>query len=294
LITPEENEVIVPAPYWVSYPDMVTLAGGHPVIVETHADNGYILSPQTLEAAITPRTKVLILCSPSNPTGAVYTKQQLESLAAVLERYPSIQVISDEIYEHLTFDQLKHVSFASISPNMFERTCTINGLSKGYVMTGFRVGYIAAGNRSIAAMCNKIQGQTTSCCSSISQHAALAALTQLPPTFQQDLRNALTNTRQLLLDGLSAIPDLRFTKPQGAFYVLVDVSAYYGRKTAQGKIITDSESLCMYLLEQHGVAVVPGSALGAPRTLRISYASSDDIVQKGVAAIKKGLEALTR
>ena len=339
-----EDEVLIPSPYWVSYPDMATLVGGRPVIVETRADQGWILTAQQLEQAITPRTKVLILCSPSNPTGAVYTLQQLQALAQVLERHPNIHVLSDEIYEHLLFSSSSaanapaavavHHSFAGVSPSMFRRTVTINGFSKGYVMTGFRVGYIACGNTELTRLANKVQGQVTSCASSLSQHAALAALTKLGPEFRASLVHTLSVTRGLLLQALRAIPNLSFVEPQGAFYVLIDCSAYFGGKGKDGRIIQDryapvhnaqapvavakamrmgarrtehsrslvrscsvcvlcSDSLCVYLLEQYRVALVPGSAFGAPNCLRISYASSDEIVMAGVKAISSALQEIT-
>ena len=177
---------------------------------------------------------------------------------------------------------------------MFQRTVTINGLSKGYVMTGFRVGYLAAGNTAIAARVNKVQGQITSCSSSISQYAAIAALTQLPPEFRTSLRATLAQTRDVLLRALRDIPRVHFLEPQGAFYVLLDVSAYFGSRTAAGHLIADSDALCLYLLEQHTVALVPGSAFGAPKCLRISYASSDNIVLQGADKLKKGLMELTQ
>jgi len=239
LLTPQENEVVIPAPYWVSYPDIVTLVGGKPVIVQTTAAQGYILSAAQLEAAITPRTKLLILCSPSNPTGAVYTRQQLQALVEVLEKHPRVQVISDEIYEHLLFEGAVHTSIAALSPGMFARTVTINGFSKGYVMTGFRVGFVAAGNATVAEMCAKVQGQITSCASSLSQHAALAALTALPDSFRTGLVATLSQTRTLLLDALRSIPRLPFLEPRGAFYVLLDCSAYFGTKGTDGRTISD-------------------------------------------------------
>jgi aspartate/methionine/tyrosine aminotransferase len=238
LLTPEQNEVIIPAPFWVSYPDMVQLAGGAPKIVTTTPEEGYVLSAQKLEAAITSRTKILILCSPSNPTGVVYTREQLMALVSVLERHPQVHVLSDEIYEHLLFDGAKHFSFASLSSSMFARTITVNGMSKGYVMTGFRVGFVAASSEIISRI-NKVQGQITSCASSISQHAALAALTKLPASFRSDLVATLTQTRSLLLAALRDIPRLHFLQPNGAFYVLVDVHEYFGAKGKGGKEIND-------------------------------------------------------
>jgi aspartate/glutamate/aspartate-prephenate aminotransferase len=295
LLTPEENEVLIPSPYWVSYPDIVRLVGGKPVIVPTSAAEGYILSADKLRQAITPRTKLLILCSPSNPTGAVYSKAQLQALANVLEEFPRVHVLSDEIYEHLLFgESTRHHSFASLSDAMFRRTLTINGMSKGYVMTGFRVGYVATGNSDIAARINKVQGQVTSCASSISQHAALAALTKLEPEFRTGLVATLSQTRNLLLAALRSIPHVSFVEPQGAFYVLLDVHKYFGTNGTDGRAIPDSDALCMYLLEVYHVALVPGSAFGAPECLRISYASSDDIVLAGADALKRGLSELTR
>ena len=292
LVTPAHNEVIVIAPFWVSYPDMVTLVGGSPRIVTTTSAEGWVLSAAKLEAAITPRTKVLILCSPSNPTGVVYTKQQLMALVAVLERHPHVHVLSDEIYDSLLFDGAVHYSFASlVSPSLFKRTHTINGFSKSFAMTGFRVGYLASGDVEVARAANKIQGQITSCASSVSQHAAIAAL-QLGPEFRTNLVSTLAVTRGLLLQALRSIPRLSFQEPQGAFYVLLDVSAYFGSEGRDGRRIKNSDDLCMYLLDQYKVALVPGSAFGAPDCLRISYASSDEIVVAGAKAIKSALEEL--
>jgi exosome complex component RRP43 len=234
LVPGSEDEVIIPAPYWVSYPDMVTLLNGRPVIVDTQA-TACVLTPEQLEAAITPRTKVLILCTPSNPTGVVYTRDQLSALARVLDRHPQVLVLSDEIYEHLVFAGATHTSFASL-PQMASRTLTINGFSKGYVMTGFRVGYLAA-PIELVRMCVKIQGQVTSCSSSISQHAALAALTQLPASCRTELVASLDKTRQLLLAELAQIPEVSFQTPTGAFYVMVRVDQYFGRKTEQGRVV---------------------------------------------------------
>ena len=286
----EGDEVVIPAPYWVSYPDMCVLSGSRPVIVETSAASGFIMSAQQLRAAMTERTKLLILCSPSNPTGGVYSRAELQALADVLAEYPRCWVISDEIYEHLLFDGATHASFASL-PGMRSRTITVNGFSKCYSMTGFRLGYVAAPSH-VAALCNKVQGQITSCASSISQHAGIAALTMDSAAFSRNMCDRLLAKRDMVLSVLRSIPDVTLSTPKGAFYAMPDVSAYFGRYNRAGERVSSSDDVCVWLLREYKVALVPGSAFGAPRTVRISYASDESEVRAGVTGLKKCLEEL--
>lgn len=283
-----EDEVLIPAPYWVSYPEMVRLAGATPVILPTSVETGYRLTPEQLEAAITERTRLLILCSPSNPTGTVYTPEELEALADVLRRHEHVYVLSDEIYEYILFDA-KHVSFASL-PGMKERTITVNGFSKGFAMTGWRLGYLAA-ERPIVKAAAKVQSQFTSAPCSISQKAGLAAL-QMDKGPIREMVAAFRQRRDFVLERLQAIDGITCPKPEGAFYLFPQVSAFYGRRTPDGQTITDSESLCLYLLEQCHVALVPGQAFGDPNGVRISYAASMENLAEAMRRIEAGLAAL--
>lgn len=272
-------------------------------MVHTSAANQYLLTAEELEKAITPRTRVLILNSPNNPTGAVYSLEQLQALVEVLAHHPNIWVISDELYEHLVFDGVKHTSIATLSsttiPNyhMKDHTLVVNGFSKGYVMTGFRLGWIA-GPSSCITQLNKIQGQITSAPSTISQWAALEALKSCRKDdangYLTVVRNTILHLRAVLLAELSHIPHLSFTKPLGAFYLLVDVSFYYGSLTPTGQVIGDADSLCVYLLDQYKVALVPGSAFGAPNCIRFAYASSEENVKAGSKALKECLASLNK
>ena len=286
----EGDEVVIPAPYWVSYPDMCVLSGSHPVIVDTTASGGFIMSAQQLRGAMTERSKLLILCSPSNPTGGVYTRDELQALADVLADYPRCWVISDEIYEHLLFDGATHTSFASLS-GMRDRTVTVNGFSKCYSMTGFRLGYIAA-PLQVAQLCNKVQGQITSCASSISQHAGIAALAMDSAEFTRSMCERLRAKRDLVVSVLRSTAAVTLTTPKGAFYAMPDISAYFGRYTRAGERLSSSDDVCVWLLSEYKVALVPGSAFGAPRTVRISYASEESEVRAGVMGLKQCLEEL--
>ncbi len=283
-----EDEVLIPTPYWVSYPEMVRLAGATPVVLPTSVETGYRLTPEQLEAAITERTRLLILCSPSNPTGTVYTPEELEALAEVLRRHEHVYVLSDEIYEYILFDA-QHVSFASL-PGMKARTITVNGFSKGFAMTGWRLGYLAA-ERSIVNAVAKVQSQLTSAPCSISQKAGLAAL-QMDKKPIQEMVAAFRQRRDFMLARLQAIEGIACPKPEGAFYLFPQVSAFYGRRTPDGQPITDSESLCLYLLEQCHVALVPGQAFGDPNGVRISYAASMENLVEAMRRIEAGLSAL--
>ncbi|CAM3231314.1 pyridoxal phosphate-dependent aminotransferase [Rhodothermus bifroesti] len=282
------DEVLIPAPYWVSYPEMVRLAGAEPVILSTSVETGYRITPEALEAAITERTRLLILCSPSNPTGTVYTPEELEALAEVLRRHEHVYVLSDEIYEYIVFDA-EHVSFARL-PGMKERTITVNGFSKSFAMTGWRLGYLAA-ELPIVKAAAKVQSQFTSAPCSISQKAGLAAL-QMDKGPIQEMVAAFRQRRDFLLQQLGSMEGITCPKPEGAFYLFPQVSAFYGRRTPEGQAITDSESLCMYLLEQCHVALVPGQAFGDPNGVRISYAASMEDLAEAMRRIEAGLKAL--
>ncbi len=283
------DEVLIPAPYWVSYPEMVVYAGATARPIPTTAESQYRVSPAQLEAAITPHTRLLILCSPSNPTGSVYPREELEALAEVLRRHPEVYLISDEIYEKVLFDA-EHVSFASL-PGMYDRTVTVNGFSKAYAMTGWRLGYLAA-PEWIAKAAAKIQSQTTSAPCHITQRAGMAAL-DLPDAALEDMIAAFRSRRDYLLDEFGQLAGVQCPKPEGAFYLFPDVSAYYGKITPEGTRISGSEDLCMYLLESWHVALVPGNAFGDDNGVRISYAASMENLQEAIRRIREGLGALS-
>lgn len=281
------DEVIIPAPYWVSYVDMVTLCEGKNVIIETGLDQEFKITPEQLEAAITPRTKLLILCSPSNPTGSMYTAAELEGLAAVLRKHPDVFVMSDEIYDMITYGQ-PHASMAQIA-DMKERVVLCNGMSKGFAMTGWRAGYIAA-PLAIAKACSKLQGQMTSGISTITQAACIAALTQSDEPSKQ-MTAEFKRRRDMMLGLLAEIPGIKTTTPPGAFYIFPEVSAYFG-KSFNGKKINDSNDLALYLLEVGHVATVAGSAFGAEGYIRLSYAASEEKLRQAAQNMKEALAKL--
>lgn len=268
------DEVIIPAPYWVSYPDMVLLAGGTPVIVPCGIGDGFRLTPQALEAAITPRTKWLILNSPSNPSGAGYSRDHMRALTGLLLRHPDIWVLSDDIYEHLIFDDFEFTTPAQIEPRLKDRVLTMNGVSKAYAMTGWRIGYGAGPEPLIRAMA-KLQSQSTSNPCSISQYAAEAALNG-PQDYITTSREAFQRRRDLVVAGLNACPGIECPTPQGAFYVYPSIRDLLGKTSAAGTRIDSDEDFCTALLEETGVAVVFGAAFGLSPHFRISYATSDD------------------
>lgn len=282
------DEVIVPAPYWVSYPDMVLLAGGVPVIVECPQADGFRLTPEALEAAITPRTKWLILNSPSNPSGAGYDRGQMRALCDVLLRHPQVWVLADDIYEHLVFDGFEFCTPAQVEPALKDRVLTMNGVSKSYAMTGWRIGYGAAPEPLIKAMA-KLQSQSTSNPCSVSQYAAEAALTG-PQDYVRDSRAVFQRRRDLVVAGLNACPGLDCPVPQGAFYVYPSMAGLLGRTSAGGTTITDDEAFANALLDEMGVAVVFGAAFGLSPHFRISYATGDDVLQDAVARIRRFCE----
>lgn len=282
------DEVIIPTPYWVSYIEMVKLADGKSVIVEAGLDQDFKITPQQLEDAITPKTKVLILCSPSNPTGSVYTKEELAGLAKVLEKYPNVIVLADEIYEHINYIG-KHESIAQFE-SIRDRVVIVNGVSKGYAMTGWRLGWIAA-PQWIASACNKLQGQYTSGPCSITQKAAEAAYTG-DQTCVAEMRAAFERRRNLVVKMAKEISGFKVNIPDGAFYVFPECDSYFGKKTQDGKTIENSADLAMYLLETGHVACVGGSAFGAPNCIRMSYATSDENLVEAFKRIKNALELL--
>jgi aspartate aminotransferase len=281
------EEVILLAPYWVSYLDQIIFAEGKPVIIQTTIEDDFKVTPAQLEAAITPRTRVLIFNSPSNPTGMVYTKDEMAALVTVLEKYPEIFIISDEIYEHITFSG-PHVSLASFT-SIADRVATVNGVSKGYAMTGWRIGYMGA-PLWLAKACNKLQGQFTSGVCSIAQRAALAAVTSKSDS-KEKMREAFVRRRDLICRLLGEIPGLKVRVPQGAFYVMPDISNFIG-KGYNGKVIRNADDLTFFLLEEGRVAMVSGSAFGAENCIRISYATSDERITEAVRRIKEALAKL--
>ena len=282
------DEVILPAPYWVSYEEIVKVAGGVPVVLPTSIDNDYKIQPRELEAAITPKTRIVMYSSPCNPSGSVYTEAETAALADVLRQHDRIITVSDEIYELINFTD-KHASMAA-QPGMWERTVTVNGISKGFAMTGWRLGYIGAPTW-IAAACTKIQGQFTSAPSSITQAAAAAAL-EAQPSLVSDMVDAFRRRRALMVDGLSQVPGFKVNQPMGAFYVFPDVSALFG-KSFNGKTLNDANDVAFYLLEEAKVASVSGAAFGTPECIRLSYAAADDVLQEAVRRIDAACRQLT-
>ena len=281
------DEVIIPAPYWVSYPQMVKLAGGTPVIVEAGFEQNFKMTPEQLEAAITPKTRLLILCSPSNPTGSVYTKEELAGLAEVIKRHDDLFVLADEIYEHINYVG-HHESIAQF-PGMKERSIIVNGVSKAYAMTGWRIGYIAA-PEWIVKGCNKLQGQYTSGPCSVSQKAAEFAYTQSQECVEQ-MRQAFERRRNLIVKLAQDIPGLEVNVPQGAFYLVPKCSSFYG-KSYESTTINNSSDLALFLLEKGHVATVGGDAFGDPDCFRMSYATSDENIIEAMRRIKETLALL--
>lgn len=314
------DEVIIPAPYWVSYtqvctptphargstesrsddsrcprtsdalPQIAYLCGAESKVIQTRASDGYCLMPEDLEKAITPATRVLILCNPSNPTGAVHPAALLERLAVVLRKHPKIVIVSDEIYEQITYDE-PHVPFATL-PGMYDRTVTINGFSKGPAMTGFRLGYVAA-PLHVASACAKIQSQNTSCPCAISQHAAIAAIREVKPSYRNEAVAGYRKKRDYTISRLRAMPHVEHVyMPEGAFYAFPTVSGCFGKKTPSGTIIKDAEGVCLYLLDECLLALVPGEAFGDGQCLRISYAASMETITDAMNKMEQGLRAL--
>jgi aspartate aminotransferase len=282
------DEVVIPTPYWVTYSEIVRLAGGDVKFVNTTIENGYKITAQELEAAITERTKLFMFSSPCNPTGAVYSKMELKALAEVFQKYPQVYILSDEIYEFINYSG-QHESIAQFD-FLKDRVIIINGLSKGYAMTGWRLGYLAA-PASIVKACEKLQGQFTSATCSITQRAAIVALTGThTPT--QEMVSKFKDRRAVVMKYLAEIPGLIFNEPPGAFYVFPNVRAYFGKKTPAGDTITNADDLCMYFLNTANVSVVTGRAFGEPSCIRVSFANSTANIIKGFDKIKKALADL--
>lgn len=281
------DEVIIPAPYWVSYPQMAKLAGGVPVIVNAGFDQDFKMTPEQLEAAITPKTKMLILCSPSNPTGSVYSKEELAALADVLRKHPDVFVLADEIYEHINYIG-KHHSIAQ-EPGLKDQVIIANGVSKAYAMTGWRIGFLA-GPEWIIKGCNKLQGQYTSGTCSVSQKAAEAAYT-LDQSAVEEMRQAFERRRDLIVKLAKEVPGLEVNIPQGAFYLFPKCNSYFGKSNGD-KTINNSTDFAMYLLEEAHVATVGGDAFGDPDCFRMSYATSDENIKEAIRRIKEALSKL--
>ena len=286
LINPGD-EVIIPAPYWVSYEEIVKMAEGVPVGIETSIENDFKITPDQLKAAINTKTKLMIYSSPCNPSGSVYTKEELRGLADVLKDHPSIVVISDEIYEHINFTN-SYFSMAAFD-DMYNQVVTVNGVSKSFAMTGWRLGYIGAPNW-IASACTKIQGQFTSGASSISQRAALAAVGE-DPKVVIPMKNAFLERRNYMIKELRSISGFKINEPEGAFYLFPDVSAFFG-KEFKGNKITNADELCLFLLEEAKVALVTGNAFGSPNCIRISYAASMEELKEAIGRIKNAISLL--
>lgn len=285
----EGDEVIIPTPYWVTYSEIVKLSRGVPHMVKTTMESGFKITPEQLSAAINERTKLFMFSSPCNPTGAVYSKEELAALAAVFQQHPDVYILSDEIYEHINFVG-KHESIAQFS-FLKDRVILINGLSKGYAMTGWRLGYIAAAP-AVAKAADKLQGQFTSATCSISQRAAIAALNgDLKPT--HEMVAAFKQRREKVLELIKEIPGILCNEPPGAFYVFPDVKSYFGKKTPAGNTIQNTDELCMYLLNDAHVSTVSGMAFGEENCIRLSFANSIQNIEKGFAKIKKALADLS-
>ncbi|MFP4098374.1 MAG: pyridoxal phosphate-dependent aminotransferase [Alphaproteobacteria bacterium] len=284
------DEVLIPAPYWVSYPDMALLAEGEPVIVECSKKNNFKLTAQQLDAAITPKTKWFIFNSPSNPTGGAYTRQELKELTEVLIKHPHVYIMSDDMYEHIIYDDFAFTTPAQIEPALFERTLTCNGVSKAYAMTGWRLGYAGGPTELIKAMA-KIQGQSTSNASSISQAAALAALNG-DQSFLKERNAVFRERRDLVVDMINAAQGLECSCPEGAFYVYASCAGAMGKKTPEGKRIDTDEDFVTYLLESKGVAAVHGAAFGMSPYFRVSYATSTENLTEACKRIQEACAAL--
>lgn len=284
------DEVIIPAPYWVSYPDVVLFANGTPVVVAAGPNQGYKLTPDQLEAAITPRTKWLILNSPSNPTGAAYSVEELRALGAVLLRHPHVWVFADDMYEHIVYEGFTFASIAAVVPELYERTLTVNGCSKAYAMTGWRIGFAGGAEWLIKAMA-KLQSQSTSNPCSIAQAAAIAALNG-DQGFLAERAAVFQARRDLVVAALNATPGLRCPKPEGAFYVYPDCSGLIGKRTPDGTVLSDDSAVATYLLESARVAVVPGAAFGLSPAMRLSYATSTEALTEACRRIHEACAAV--
>ncbi|MCC9042545.1 pyridoxal phosphate-dependent aminotransferase [Myroides sp. M-43] len=278
------DEVVIPAPYWVSYAEIVKIAEGIPVEVPTTIDSDFKITPEQLEAAITPKTKMIWFCSPCNPSGSVYSKEEFEAIAKILEKYPNVYILSDEIYEHINFTG-NHCSIGTIG-NLIDRTITVNGIAKAFAMTGYRIGYIGA-PEFIAKACTKMQGQVTSGANSIAQRATITAV-EADPSVLKEMVAAFKSRRDLVVGLLNDIPGVRINVPEGAFYVFPNIASFFG-KTLQGVKINNADDLSLYLLEKAHVATVTGDAFGNPNCIRMSYATSEDQLIEAFKRIKEAL-----
>ncbi len=287
----EGDEVVIPAPYWVSYPDMVRLAGGTPVFVTGYEENGFKITPDDLEKAVTPKTKWFVLNSPSNPSGAAYSREELRALADVLARHENVWIVSDEIYEHIVYDGFKSYSIAAVAPELKNRTLTVNGLSKSFSMTGWRVGYAAGPVEVIKAM-NKVQSQSTSHAVSFCQSAGVVALNS-PMDFLAERNATFKARRDMVAAKLNAVKGMSCRTPEGAFYLYPSVAGCIGKKTPDGKVIENDTDFASALLEAEGVAVVPGVAFGLSPYFRLSYATSTEALEKACERIKRFCESLS-
>jgi len=281
------DEVVIPAPYWVSYPDIVQYTGATPVIIQCGIDNEFKLMPEQLEAAVTPATKWLIFNSPSNPTGAAYSRAELKALTDVLMRHPHVMILADDMYEHIVYDGFEFTTMAQVEPGLYDRTLTVNGASKAYAMTGWRIGY-AGGPAWLIKAIAKLQSQSTSNPCSISMAATVAALNG-DQSFLQDRNAAFVKRRDLVVSMLNQTPGLRCPRPQGAFYVYPDCAGLIGKTTPQGKLLTNDEDVAAYFLEAEGVAVVHGAAFGGSPSFRISYATSDALLEDACRRIQRAV-----
>jgi aspartate aminotransferase len=285
------DEVVIPAPYWVSYPDIVALTGATPVIVNCGIDDGFKLTAEKLEAAITPKTKWLIFNSPSNPTGAAYTRAELKALTDVLMRHRQVMVLADDMYEHIVYDGFDFATIAEVEPGLYDRTLTVNGASKAYAMTGWRIGFAGGPAWLIKAMA-KLQSQSTSNPCSISMAATVAALNG-DQSFLEERNTAFQRRRDLVVSMLNQTPGLRCPRPEGAFYVYPDCAGLIGKTTPDGKVLTNDEDVAAYFLEAEGVAVVHGAAFGGSPAFRISYATSDAALEEACKRIQRAVGNLT-
>ena len=282
------DEVVIPTPYWVSYSEVVRMADAKPVLVRTSLESGFKITPEQLEAAITDKTKLFMFSSPNNPTGCVYSKAELEGLAGVFRKHPKVWIMSDEIYEYINYVG-KHESIAQFD-DIKDRVVIINGLSKGFAMTGYRLGYIACTNTDLIKACDKIQGQMTSGANAVTQQGAVAALRDdISPSMA--MKEEFEARKKMVIEFLAGIPNIRLSEPDGAFYVFPDVSAYFGKK-AGDRVIANADDMSMYLLEKAYVSTVTGGAFGEPNCIRISYAASREDLRKGFNRIKEALAAL--
>jgi aspartate aminotransferase len=285
------DEVIIPAPYWVSYPDMVMMAEGTPVFVECTAENFFKMKPEQLEAAITPKTKWVIFNSPSNPTGAAYTKEEIKALTDVLVKHPHVWIMTDDMYEHLVYDGFKYFSVAQVEPKLYDRTLTTNGVSKSFAMTGWRIGY-AAGPKTLIKAMAAVQSHSTSNPSSISQAAALAALNG-DLSFLKERNAVFVQRRDMVVDMLNQAEGISCHKPEGAFYVYPSCAGCIGKVTPKGNVIKSDDDFVTYLLEEEGVAAVQGSAFGLSPHFRISYATSTEALKEACTRIIRACAQLT-